>query len=463
MRMVGIDLGTSFVKGAVLDLDALHLEHAHRAPFPAPLAGLPAGHHEIDPEAVVATVRETLEALLVRAPDCAGVVLCTQMHSVLLVDAGGAPLTGAVTWLDQRALEAHPAGGTYFDALAARMGAEARRRNGNELRPGLPIATLFWLAEHGALPAGATPLTMADFALLRLCGAPPGVDATNAAASGALDLTTGDWQHAALAALGLHGLAWPRIGPLGEPAAGYPFRGRRIPCYRPVGDAQCALAGVGLVAGELSVNVATGSQVSLLRPEPLPGDFQTRPFFDGQYLTSVVGLPAGRSLNALVALLGELAAAHGAPVADPWPYLLRAAEEAPDGPLRVNLAFFAGAEGAPGAIEGITEQSLTAGQLFRAAFRRMAETYHAAAVRLAPEGGLHGLVFSGGLAHRAPLLRDFIADRLGLPSRLGPEEDTLHGLLALALVCAGRAPSVVAAAQQVRGSLEDRTPSIVKD
>lgn len=432
MQFLGIDLGTTFVKGAVLDLDAMRLDHIRRAPFPPPLVGLPPRRYELDPAAVTDVVRATIEALLPLAPRCAGIVLCTQMHSVVLADERGRPLTNIATWLDQRVLDEHPAGGTYFDALAARLGPETRRRLGNELRPGLPIGTLFWLAERGELPAGAVPLTLADFALTQLCGAPPGVEPTNAAAAGVLDVAAGAWDRGALGAAGLDGLAWPPIAPFTQVAGVYRSGGRAIPCYRPVGDAQCALAGAGLAAGELSLNIATGSQVSMLRPAPAAGDFQTRPYFDRRFLTTVSGIPAGRALNLLVGLLGELAAAHGAPIADPWPYLLRAAESAPDSELRVSLGFFGGAEGESGAIEHIREGNLSAGGIFRAAFRQMAESYHAAALRLSPDREWRSLVLTGGLAHQAGLLRELIAARFGLPFRMGPVEDTLSGLLALA-------------------------------
>lgn len=447
---LGIDIGTTFVKGAVLDLESLRFTHVRRIPAPAPVPNLPPGHHELDPADVTAAVRTLIDALMPLAPDCAGIVLCTQMHSVALADHAGAPLSNVVTWLDQRLLEPHPSGGTSFDALAARLGPRLRQELGNELRPGLPLGTLFWHAERGDLPPDATPLTLADLALAQLCGAPPGVEITNAAAAGALDVAGGTWHAEALAAAGLEALRWPPITPLTEPAGTYRVGGRAIPCYRAVGDAQCALVGAGLVPGELSINISTGSQVSALRDAPSTGDFQTRPFFDGRALHSIIGIPAGRALNVLVGLLGELATAHGATTFEPWPYLLRAAEAAPDSELRVSLGFFAGAEGAHGAIEGIREGNLTAGGLFRAAFRQMAANYEAAALRLFPDRSWRQVVLSGGLAHQSPLLRAMIAARLDAPVHLAPIEDTLAGLLALALTCSGASASVAEASALVR-------------
>ncbi|HEU5087089.1 MAG TPA: FGGY family carbohydrate kinase [Roseiflexaceae bacterium] len=455
MQFLGIDLGTSFVKGAVLDLDTLQLGHIQRTPFPAAEPGLAPGRHELAPHVVVQVVRQMLETLLPHASACGGIVMCTQMHSVVLVNDAGLPITSIATWLDQRALDRHPSGGTFLDVLTARIEPQTRARLGGELRPGLPIATLFrQAAEHG-LPAGAVPLAMADFALAQLCGAAPGVDPTNAAATGAMDVFSGDWSANALTATGLNILHWPAITSFTTPAGMYRSNGRELPCYRPVGDAQCALAGIGLAEGELSVNIATGSQVSLLQEKAALGDFQLRPFFDGRFLATISGIPAGRALNVLVGLLVELAAAHGVPIDDPWPYLLRAAEEAPDSELGVHLGFFGGAEGGQGAISHIRESNLSAGGLFRAAFRHMAASYRDAALRLAPDRAWERVVLSGGLARRSTLLRELIAAELKAPYRLGPAEDTLSGLLALALVCAGRAADVAEASALVRGHSQE--------
>ena len=41
MRFLAIDLGSSFIKGAVLDLAARSFDHVRRRPFPGPLPNLP--------------------------------------------------------------------------------------------------------------------------------------------------------------------------------------------------------------------------------------------------------------------------------------------------------------------------------------------------------------------------------------------------------------------------------------
>jgi sugar (pentulose or hexulose) kinase len=452
MHFIAIDLGSSFIKGAVLDLDARSFAHVRRAPFPAPLAGLPALRYEVDPRRIVDATRALIDELAGAAPECAGVVLCSQMHGLVLADARGEPISNAITWRDQRALEPHPSGeGTLVDHLARRVGAEDQLRLGNELRPGLPIGALFWHAELGRLPAGAAAVPLPDFVLARLCGAPPLTEPTNAAACGALDLAARDWHYPLLERLGLGELRWPALADLRQPVGELRVGTRALPCYPAIGDQQCALLGAALAPGELSLNIATGSQVSTIRSDLAFGDYQVRPFFDGRWLNTITHIPAGRSLELLVALLIELAEGQGLAVPDPWGYIGRAVAATPATDLAVDLAFFASALGDRGAITNIHERNLTVGHLFRASFERMAATYAACARRLAPQGDWQRLVFSGGLAQNLAALREAVARRFGTEYRVcATPEDTLQGLLALALVCSGRAASALEAADACR-------------
>jgi sugar (pentulose or hexulose) kinase len=450
---LGLDLGTTFVKGAVLDLEACRLRAVHRLPFPGPLPGRPPTWSEADPGAVLDVARAMLERLAAAEPRAEGLVLCSQMHGLVLTDAAGRPLSPAITWLDRRALDPHPSGaGSCLDALAREVGQADARRLGEGVRAGLPLGALFAMAATGRLPGpGAVPASLGDFVAARLCGVPPRTDPTAAGAHGALDIETGDWHRPLLARLGLSGLAWPPIRPPGDPLGECRVRGARLRVHVPVGDQQCALLGAWLEPGELSVNVATGSQVALVGSRAETGPFQTRPYLDGLWLRTVTHIPAGRALNALVRLLGELGAAHGQAVPDPWPYLVRAAEAAGPTDLRVSLAFYPGALGDRGAIEGLREETLTVGHLFRAAFESMAEAYAACAARLDPARGWRGVALSGGLVRRVPLLRRLVAERLGGPVRLSASaEDTLLGLLALGLVASGRAVTTADAVAALR-------------
>ncbi len=445
MSFIGIDLGTSFIKGAVLDLDGLRLRHIQRVPFPEALPGLPPLYHEFDPRQVLAAAGDLFQALLPFAEDCEGLVMCSQMHGLVFTTEKGEPRSNLTTWQDQRVLEAHPSGqGTYFDVMLQRINPAEVRSLGNELRPGQPVGLLFWLAEHGRLPDPRLVLaSLPDFVLAHICDALPVTETTHAMSHGVFNLENLAWHTDVISHLGLGGLRWPQIVPHGSVVGEFALGSRRIPCYTPVGDYQCALVGALLDYGELSLNISTGSQVSLLKPQVEFGNFQTRPFFDGRFLTGITHIPAGRSLNLLVRLLSELAVAQGIDLSDPWPYITQAAEQAGDPRLRANLAFFNSSCGDHGEIVNIREEELTVGHLFRAAFQNMTDNYAASALRLSPERAWRRLVFSGGLAQKIPVLRKLICDRFQVDFRMCPTaEDTLLGLLALALVFSHRLPSV---------------------
>ena len=181
MRFIGLDLGTSSFKGAVLDLDRGTVAHVRRVPTPDPISGLPAGHHELDPCAVLIAVRRLLGELLTGAPDSSGLVLCSRMHCVVLTDRDGRPRSNIITWKDQRGAE-------IIQSLHRIANADEQRQLGRELRVGLPVTTLSWLRAEGLLQEGLIPASLPDFVLSQLCGTEPTTEATNAAAHGLFHL-----------------------------------------------------------------------------------------------------------------------------------------------------------------------------------------------------------------------------------------------------------------------------------
>jgi len=444
LAFLGIDLGTSFIKAAILDLDACQLQQVRRIPFPEPIAGLGSLKSEFDPRSIVDAVSGLIRQLADFPVQFEGLVMCTQMASLVLMDNKGRARSNCIGWRDQRALEPHPSGsGSYYEVLKRRITPEQKRELGNEMPPGTPISFLFWLAEQGNLERGLVPVSLADFVLSTLCGSPPSAESTNAMSYALLKLETLTWHEDVIKALGLGKLHLPPIRRHGEVVGMLKVDANDVPCYAPVGDYQCALAGALLAEDELSLNISTGSQVSRLTSHLLLGDYQTRPFFDGKFTNMFSHLPAGRSLNVLVDLLSELPRSSGEAIPDPWEYIAQAAASVEQTDLQVNLSFFRGPCGHQGAVSNIREKNLTVGTLFRASFENMAQNYYDCALRIWPDRSWRNLVFSGGLARKTPLLRNIIERRFQTGSRLCPlEEDTLLGLVVLARVFSRRAASV---------------------
>ncbi|MCC7360814.1 MAG: hypothetical protein IT317_15130 [Anaerolineales bacterium] len=447
---IAIDLGTSAIKAALVYPRARRVAHIRRRPFPEPLPGRPAHWVELDPAAIVGAVRSLLAELAPHAPECAGVILCGQMSGLVLTGPRGEARSAYLSWRDQRLTLPAPGGGSWYDQLLARLTPHDRRRLGQEVRPGIILSYLYWLARQGELPEGAAEppyaATLLEYVPAALCAAPPVMDPTSAV--GLLDLETGGWPDDLFLRLGLGGVHWPRLADFRTAVGTVEVAGRALPVYAAVGDQQCALVGAGVGPDELSLNISTGSQVSRPSTALALGDYQTRPGLGGGFVNTITHIPAGRALSVLLALLTEL----GGP-ADPWPYLHQAAVAVGETDLQVDLAFFPSPVGSRGAITNIHTDNLSAGHLFRAALRNMADNYQTCARRLAPAQDWARLVYSGGLAHHLPLLRELIAERLPGPARLSPvTEDTLAGLLALTMVLSGETSTVAEAAARLQAA-----------
>ncbi len=67
MQALGIDIGSTSIKGAVLDLERSVVNDPVALPFPTPLTGLKSGWVEIDPATIMRAVDELLSVLVQRA------------------------------------------------------------------------------------------------------------------------------------------------------------------------------------------------------------------------------------------------------------------------------------------------------------------------------------------------------------------------------------------------------------
>lgn len=455
MRFLGLDIGTSFFKGGILDLGTRTLSHLTREEAPTPVSGLDPAFREFEAEALWQQVRVLLERLHAAAPDAAGVLMCSQLHGVLLCDEQARPRSRFISWQDQRALQRLPDGNVTCEEAINRLIDDATRRHlGNEHVPGVPLNNLYWLKQHRALPPGQPIVTsLPYYVAARLSGGEVVTDVTNAYGLGALDIRTGDWHHEVLETLGLDSLHWPRVVPQGSVIGEWHVGEKTLPIFAPIGDYHCAHVGALLEEDELSVNISTGSAVAQITDRGASGDFQMRPWFDGRFLKTITHIPGGRALNALVRLLSELATAQGLTLNDPWPYIMAEATRAKDNDLEIDPAFYASSMGRRGSVLGLSEENMTVGLLFRAAFAGMARNYSKAAARIAPERNWKRVVYSGGVARKNDVLRHLIGQHLGTDHRFAPStEDTLFGLLVLASAFTEHAASVQTAIESFRAA-----------
>ena len=154
----------------------------------------------------------------------------------------------------------------------------------------------------------------------------------------------------------------------------------------------------------------------------------------------------------MLAVLVDLVSEISGGAVDPWDYVAKATADVKETNLEVDLGFFGGPFGGNGSITKIGEQNLSVGHLFLAAFQNMATNYGRCAQRLTVAGRWNRVAFSGGLAHKFERLRTATLAALGDPAHRVclHTEDTLAGLLTLALVASGEVATLDDATARVQ-------------
>lgn len=138
--LLGLDLGTSAIKGVLVDQQGRVLAEAGAdTVFHHPHEGFV----EVDPHEHYEHVCGVLRSLAEAAPGpVAALAMAAAAGNTLLTDSAGAPLTPIINWMDGRAQQQPP------QALAGLTEAEVRQVTGWPCRDSFPLAHLAWLREQ---------------------------------------------------------------------------------------------------------------------------------------------------------------------------------------------------------------------------------------------------------------------------------------------------------------------------
>ena len=436
---VGLDLGTTSLSAAVIDLSAGAVlttrSRRHGADLPADVPGA----HLQDPDVLVGGASELLRELAATFGPFAGVGVTGQMHGVLYTDAAGRAVSPAYTWLDRRA-EALDGERSYRDLF--------RDAVGETVPLGYGALTHFTLQKTGRVPASATHLcTPADYLVMRLADLiEPTIDPTLAHSLGLFDLDTNSFAE-----------GWSALeSPVRLPALSGGVVGHQgdVPVVTAIGDNQASFIGsVGDSRTAASVTLGTSGQVtcvSRVRPEHSSLDMEVRPFPGGGFLLVGASLTGGKAFEVLTGLIDSVALAlTGERAADPYA-LLEAASALP--PYPVVDTRFAGSRGGAqtGAIGGVTVDNLTLPHLVYGFAQGVVDELHAfwagAFAEAGATAGVTGLVGSGNALRRSALVRERLSETFGLPLTLTehPEEAAVGAALYAASVVQGEELEAVA-------------------
>jgi gluconokinase len=197
---LGIDLGTGSCKTVVVDEKARVL-------------GFGTGDYtgtttherweEQDPGALLSGMIRAVRSALSNAGsltgNCNGISIGGALHSVVAVDHSGNPLTGVITWADNRAT------GQAMEIRATPYAGDLYRQTGCPVHPMYPVYKIKWIREKlpGIFSKAAKFLSAKEYVFSQLTGH-YAVDYCLAAGSGLLNTHTLSWNGSSLELAGIN-------------------------------------------------------------------------------------------------------------------------------------------------------------------------------------------------------------------------------------------------------------------
>jgi xylulokinase len=249
-RLVGLDVGTSSVKGLAIDEDGAVVGVAERG---YPLSMPRPGWSEQDPEDWWRGAADVLEEL--DAASAAGIGLSGQMHGLVALDRSDRPLRPAILWNDGRTQ-------AQCDEIEERIGFERLvELTGNRALAGFTAPKLLWMAENEPelYDRIAHVLLPKDYVRLKLTDE-HAIDVADASGTLLFDVAARAWSGEVLRALEIDRAWLPAV--FESPAVSGVTHGG-VPVAAGAGDQAAGALGVGVVAegGPASVVLGTSGVV----------------------------------------------------------------------------------------------------------------------------------------------------------------------------------------------------------
>ncbi len=104
MVFIGIDVGTTSIGGAVLDLEKRNIIEIKNVESNAWLQASNSWERIQDPDIVFKKVSEILDYFIKKYKDIMGICITGQMHGIIYLNNKGIPLTPLFTWQDNMVL-----------------------------------------------------------------------------------------------------------------------------------------------------------------------------------------------------------------------------------------------------------------------------------------------------------------------------------------------------------------------
>jgi len=297
---LGIDIGASYCKVALIDSDK-NMISCKRVKMPPFVISESPLIYEVDVRKIINMTIALMKDITEESKHTVEAIgVAGQMHGIVVLDKSKLPLSNFISWQDQRTTEVmHNKRFSFIDFLREEI-SSYRLITGTDLRSGMLGPLLFWLKTNGYVTHKVSFLS--DYLVSVLTGSNIVCDPTQASGSGVYNLLDNTWLDEFIRVAGITEEILPQIVESGTKVGGVRDSAFCIkqgtPVYVSVGDYHAALFASEIHTRNLSINIGTGAQISVLTRTPRYSEyFETRPFFDGYYTNCVSGLPGGRGLT----------------------------------------------------------------------------------------------------------------------------------------------------------------------
>lgn len=416
-KVILVDFGASRVKSVLVDTDTNIVIDSCLEASPSSLHKIVDNRFEVPAIEYWNVFESIVNSLIIKhgAPDA--IYVCSEMHGFILTKDGD-PLTGYVSWKDQR---------VKLDTVEHYRD-QFFQITGMKLRTGLPFVSLFAIRNQVAGPVRFN--TLVDWILIKGGCNNPKSNITLAASTGLVNISN-EWS-TDLIKLSNQDTQFNEITIDIKECLGYVLLSdHSIPVYGGIGDLQSAMFGAGLgVTVDAVLNLGTGSQVACRYTTGT----ETRPDVDGNQISVITHIPCGRALNVFANFVNDISGNNI--FWDKWstitPEQILSVEPVSD----INFFEAAWKWNSRGGFISLTEERNTLDLVLPEIARTWIQQYIDAITQLDPNSLCKNVGVIGGLASKSPfiiqVLNSIDTTRMYSYVHSVTGEESLDGLLKVA-------------------------------
>ncbi len=281
---LGIDIGTTTICGAVVDVEKKQLIESFTKKNDSWIDnGL--GKTQ-DSDIILSVVNELLVCVLEKY-NISNIGITGQMHGIVYFDEEGFAVSPLYTWQNEYGSQKiNDTDKTYCEEIS--------NLTGYKITTGYGFATHYYLQKNKMIANNAKSFcTIMDYITMRICNLnKPFCHSSNAASIGLFDIKNQKFDVNAINKISFD-LKLPSVTSKCETIGLY----KDIPVSNAIGDNQASVLGtIGTASDKILVNFGTGSQISAIIKNYVEiNGLETRPYINGNYLLVGSALCGGRA------------------------------------------------------------------------------------------------------------------------------------------------------------------------